>query len=327
MVYKLARKSGFEIEQERLRTVVEGRKLAIDEEGVLQFIQEYPGILTLHHTERKGADTFFYLADCPFVGRMHKRDPRHAAIILKPDAICFHCLSDDCAGNGFARLRDLLHEKTGRWPSMDFYHKKDVGLTDADYLAWGMDPPWAEEHEERLKATPEWQYDSATWLALSSPKFADCPLSTDPAEWGLTADDVFPFWFDEARKKLHDLEGCDDLETFRAECGAVFHSRDPKAMGAFLGKKWLFIISRGKDRPPEPESRVPKRYLSAEEFQKMADGGSPRIVITGRPDRCAGGPSGQMETSGDLSTIGDSAPTPVLPLVAQPDDSAARTVS
>jgi hypothetical protein len=284
MIYRLARKFGFEDVQQRIGKVTENRELVIDEEGVQNLIDEYPAILELHYEEQRGDDLYFFIT-CPFAGRMHKNDPTHTAIILGPDRIGFKCFSSDCADHTIGELRQLLFDKTGRWPSVPFYRRTDdAELTDADNKAWGLDPPSVKEREERLKATPEWQYDNATWLALSSPKFADCPLGTDPAEWGLTADDVYPFWFKEALKKLHDLEGCNDLETFRAECGAIFESRDPEAMGAFLGKKWLFLIGRSNDRPPEPESRFPKHYLSAEEF--LERGGMTarqRSMITGSP--------------------------------------------
>jgi hypothetical protein len=108
--------------------------LAIDEEGVEEFIREYSDFLQLEQTSRRDGVSFFALSYCPFKGGEHRHQGDKSAIILSDTNIGFKCFSDDCVDYNFQSLLQLLHDETGRWPKVRFR----VGMTDEELeVRWG----------------------------------------------------------------------------------------------------------------------------------------------------------------------------------------------
>jgi len=122
-VWRLAREGGLKTDYDVTRTQ-SSSTLAIDEDGVYDLIEEYPDQLHLDHVSQQDEKIFFALASCPFKGAPH-RDQNvgrgHTSIILRPNSIGFSCFGSECADRTFGDLLRLLHEQTGRWPSVEIW--------------------------------------------------------------------------------------------------------------------------------------------------------------------------------------------------------------
>jgi hypothetical protein len=159
-----------------------------------------------------------------------------------------------------------LSEKTGR--ESKAFARREVELTDEDYIRWNMDPPMLMgDAEERQMQLPEWQYDNQTWAAMNSPEFAANSMSTDPAEWGLDLMDIGRTFYENAEQELSSLQG-DAQEAFRQRIAAILDAQDTKGMGEYLGRDWLFSIARRKERP-EPPYPVPSRRERGLTFEEL----------------------------------------------------------
>lgn len=152
-VIQFATDNGFEQNQE----YESSPELLIDDDGVHQLIREFPDQLRLRRTEQRADGTYYILDLCPFVGYRHSRDTgTETAIILSPGRIGFKCFSDTCDKHKFGDLRRLLHEKTGRWPTVNIWSPtltdKELKASWVDYL-W-HDIPAAENLATTASETP-----------------------------------------------------------------------------------------------------------------------------------------------------------------------------
>lgn len=98
--------------------------VAIDEDGVDQLFAEFPDQLQLVRTTHSGDETWYALAICPFKGEAHTGmnvGKGKTCLVLGPDRFGFACFNNVCSGHTISDLKGLLHEQTGRWPSMAFY--------------------------------------------------------------------------------------------------------------------------------------------------------------------------------------------------------------
>jgi hypothetical protein len=105
--------------------------LVIDEDGVRDLIDEYPGILELAGEGYKGEAVYFALEECPFKGAAHHDQEvgmGHTCIILGPDKIGFRCFGSDCSSHTFGDLLKLLHRQTGRWPDTQIWEDDQEAL-------------------------------------------------------------------------------------------------------------------------------------------------------------------------------------------------------
>jgi len=105
------------------------RELLLHEAGVRQLIEEFPEQLTLFGESHDGPITFFALTACPFVGRPHRDQlvgRGKTTLMLRPDSIGFSCFSDECHDRSFSDLLRLLHQQTGRRPSMKIWGEPDL---------------------------------------------------------------------------------------------------------------------------------------------------------------------------------------------------------
>ncbi|MGH9770551.1 MAG: hypothetical protein ACRD4Q_02440 [Candidatus Acidiferrales bacterium] len=113
-------------------------ELAIDGEGILKLIADFPEVLTLDRVTETEDITYFALAECPFAGRAH-RDQNvgygKTTIMLRPDSIGFSCFSDDCSEHTIGNLLRLLRERTGRRPPKIWEDRLDSLLE-----KWGIQP-------------------------------------------------------------------------------------------------------------------------------------------------------------------------------------------
>jgi len=136
-VYHLALEGGYRSPYDYHRsTRSHDGTLLIDEEGVLCLIDEFPDQLLLDGVSQKDDATYFALESCPFKGAPHRGQEvgfGKTTIILRPNSIGFNCFSDDCADHTFTDLLRLLHEQTGRWPSMPIW-EDDMAALEA---RWG----------------------------------------------------------------------------------------------------------------------------------------------------------------------------------------------
>jgi hypothetical protein len=84
---------------------------------------------TLFRVSQDGPNTFFALTACPFAGRPHRDQlvgRGKTTLMLRPDSIGFSCFSDECHDHSFSDLLRLLHEQTGRHPSMKIWGEPDL---------------------------------------------------------------------------------------------------------------------------------------------------------------------------------------------------------
>ncbi len=105
------------------------RELLIDEAGTRKLIAEFPEQLPLFRVSHDGPNTFFALTACPFAGRPHRDQllgHGKTTLMLRPDSIGFSCSSDECHNHSFSDLLRLLHEQTGRRPSMKIWGEPDL---------------------------------------------------------------------------------------------------------------------------------------------------------------------------------------------------------
>ena len=77
-------------------------------------------------SEQKGDSTYYYLAECPFVGRAHSGDPRKTALVVGNN-LGFKCFSDECEDNHIIDFLRVMSEEHGRFPG-DIW--PDVDITD-----------------------------------------------------------------------------------------------------------------------------------------------------------------------------------------------------
>jgi hypothetical protein len=255
-IYCLAANTGYEFPCDRAeRYGGDKPELLIDETGVRQLIQEFPEMLHLGYDVRRDDGVYFFLSECPFKGGAHRDQMGKTAIILRDDHVGFKCFSADCQDHTFGGLLKLLHKTTGRRPSMPIWNTSRE-IEDWRYIVFGMEPPgttdlydeYLAEQEKRLKATPEWQYDNDTYNAVKSDSFLECPLSTDPAEWGLDEGLVFHHFVQNALEELDGLEG-EGKAARNRELQTIKNIGRYPAMGEYLGKELLFALSRLQDRP------------------------------------------------------------------------------
>jgi hypothetical protein len=245
-VYQLACDGGYDqIQAAKSNSAPTG--IVTDESSILALIAEYPELLEMYGSPYKSGDlTIFALRECPFAGRAHRGAPGKSSIVLRPDgAAGYSCFSDECSGHTFGKLLGLLRERTGR--DSEVFAPTAIQVTEDDYIRWDLDPPSAPEREEALKISPEWAYNQATWDAMTSDSFKDCPLSTDPEEWELSPNDVIQCFRSQVDLELSALEWA-DRENMRQGYDAILDNNDLKAMGDYLGKEWLFTLRRDGDR-------------------------------------------------------------------------------
>lgn len=270
-ISRLATANGYESEYDRAAKFGGDKpELLINENGVHQLIKEFPELLQLGYESRRDDGMYFFLSECPFKGGAHRDQMGKTAIILRPDHIGFSCFSDDCHEHTFGALIKLLTKTTGRRPSMPIWNTT-TWIEDWRYEAFGIDPPWVLElneeyragQEQILKESPEWQYDNATHSFLQSEDFRDCPLSTDPEEWGVSHRLVFDHFVQNALEELRSLEG--ESKAARYEELQTICITDDATMGAYLGKERLFVIARDQNRPSDG-STVKDTVVTEEQF-------------------------------------------------------------
>ena len=137
------RKLAYEGLQSRPKDPTGTFTVVIDKDGVDQLFDEYPEQLSLVKETHIGDQIWFGLEECPFKGAPHQgqRVGRgKSALVLSPDYFGFKCFSSDCQDHGIGDLKRLLHDQTGRWPSMAFYEDDfdwnaafaKLGVEDAD---------------------------------------------------------------------------------------------------------------------------------------------------------------------------------------------------
>jgi hypothetical protein len=317
MVHRLAASGGFTLAADRPASDRPG--IVTDDITIRAFIDEYPGQLHLASEPQDRGDMMVYpLLECPFVARAHRGAVGKSSIVLRSDGKPgYSCFSDDCSDHTFRKLLSLLRDKTGRWSKA--FPRREVELTDANYMAMGMDPLCLlADREESLKQASEFQYDQQTWVALNSPELGELSLGTDPAEWGLTFADLREPFYDFAINELRGAEDAEECKRLESEFCSIIDRCDIKTMGESLGKDNLFLISRdlqradhvGGDAMPGKEYKVRRlagnRILSVLELKKNCGSvnkksGMPRVLThrgharrppNGRLTRPTGRPSG-----------------------------------
>lgn len=133
--------------------------LVIDDTGVHALIAEFPQVLHLRNTTTDGDTIYFLLAECPFAGRAHRSSDagrRKTAILLSPSRIGFKCFSDECGYHTFGDLLNLLHARTGRWPSMRIWAEPDPSVLAA---VWGG----VDDLSNEVIESPEEEYFRLAW--------------------------------------------------------------------------------------------------------------------------------------------------------------------
>lgn len=281
MILTLAREHGYVPRDEQQRTP--RPELVIDEDGVLKLIAEYPTELDLAGTERRDGRTYFYLHHCPLAGRTHRDQGRKTAIILG-ETLGFSCFSDECCEASIGTLLRTLERRTGHRAETPIWHSDSwtwlnllrFGLVeeaaevaaeadDYDEDEWAMYAP-DEEDEKTMtmettttapevvrELTPAERYDRET-EALAATHWADEGLTLTPADWGLTAKDVWAAWYTLACDRLQAQPELSD------RCKAIHAAMDVPAMAAMLGVDGLFRAARAKERaatyPGEEADRI-----------------------------------------------------------------------
>jgi hypothetical protein len=166
-IYRLAISTGFSsdtpTDRKRPNSNEEIPELLATEEDVIKIIEEYPTILSLRQMDRRADGVYFYLDECPFAGHKHQGGPEKSALILREKTLGFRCFSDDCEGNNWQKLKALLYNRTGRWPSVQVYARTEACTRDENELTEESILALEAVAEERLKETPEWQRDAAEW--------------------------------------------------------------------------------------------------------------------------------------------------------------------
>jgi hypothetical protein len=282
MVYALARSAGYEQEHKHKGSVRQEDRpeLVIDDAGVRALIAEYPKILQYSHTIERGGLMMYVLAECPFAGRRHSGDPNKTAVTLSDTALGFRCLSDDCTGKGWRELKELLHDRTGRWPRTRIY---DQSVTAEELFEWEV-ADYYQRMEHTITFRDDWRYDNATWQAIRSGAVAALDLSTDPTEWDLTFADLRDPFYGWAINELHWTQDPAEHDRLQSEYCGIIDRRDIQMIGAMMGKDNLFLIVRDRERPkdltPERE-RLPtpaawkkkrdERVLSALELKQFVE--------------------------------------------------------
>ena len=161
-IFRLGLEGGYRSEYDEPRRNV-GGTLAINEDGVLRLISEFPQHLLLDRVSRSDGVTYFALKCCPFKGAPHRgQDVGHgkSTILLGPEAIGFKCFSDDCV-KSFADLLRLLQVQTGRWPSVEIW------ADDLEALAarWPNGIDWCDPMDPQQEYL-ERCYDEGDWDSL-----------------------------------------------------------------------------------------------------------------------------------------------------------------
>ncbi len=246
--------------------------LVIDEDGVMELIDEFDEILHLGRVSDTGDATYFELLECPFAGRAHSGAGvgyGKTTIRLTPDSIGFCCFSDECSEQTFGSLKRLLHEKTGRWPSMEIWKK----LTFKEQVErWGgvvdVSAPTEEEMiagyerkiEQSQQSLPEWQFDSATLATMYSEEFrfdAAPPWPLGP--WGLTEEEVRNLYYFEMMDQMAIAEKAEDYVT-RTQLSMMLSTgkRSVQEAVEWLGAERMWLAVRDKER----RSLFPELYPS-----------------------------------------------------------------
>ena len=277
MIFQLACEWGYGEQQQR-----QAKDLLIDEDGVLKLIAEFPEQLQLRGIVERDGAKYFCLESCPFAGRTHNGDKRKTALVLG-DGFGFSCWSDDCANYKIGDLLQLLREQTGRSPSMRIWGGAELtekleqrfgGIQWADEIVPAA-PPIASnaklseskstldarliDHEARQRELAEWQYDNDTHVLAATVEI-NCPLSTDPAEWGLDWEEAVHDWVEAMRARIKNEDGHTRRQLIRG-CTLIYESRDLESVGRDLGRAHLFQLARQKNRPVDKH-----RFVTAKEL-------------------------------------------------------------
>lgn len=272
------------------------RDLLIDEVGVEELIEEYQEILHLGRVSQSGDTTYFELLECPFKGAEHQGQNvgfGKTTICLTPDNIGFKCFSDDCADYTFGDLLRLLREETGRsskvkiWDEPTFAEQVskwggviDVTrhMTEEEFVR--LYTQTLHKYEEKLTSTEEWQYDASTWFTLNSQEFKANAAPPDPERWGLTIEQVEPYFLNWAAIKEWELPDTEETREWSRQMLDLVKKHDLKGMGEVMGSEELFLLRRDLDHPDGPRrvrmalTRQPARRISSLGFfAKLRDAG------------------------------------------------------
>lgn len=96
--------------------------------------------------------------------------------------------------------------------------------------------------------------------------WGECPLSLDPADWGLDYDDLEYTWWRLIRKDAERVDDAAEHEALRLRSLHTLYDRDTVAMGWRLGYKWLATISLHKESRPVEDKNKP---LTVAEFKGL----------------------------------------------------------
>jgi hypothetical protein len=130
------------------------------------------------------------------------------------------------------------------------------------------DGQWLRRQEERRQA-PRIRYDQESYDLIK----AGHAIHLDPAEYGLTVEDVRLEFHCHALRTRDSLEG-EEHEWHRAMYADIFVRRDLQGMGAHLGREMLFLLHRDKERPAWIDATEPQRkekVISAVELRKRLE--------------------------------------------------------
>jgi hypothetical protein len=287
-VYKLARALGFTEDAERQQASAGGIEGNVS--MVMDLIAEYPEHLHyLGTVKNDGEKTKVVLSACPFVDRRHEGG-NSAFLVYDSGAVRYKCFAEGCPGEGFGSLLRLLSNRTGR-ASQAF--RLDGSLTERDlaYLElWGFDEP----ETCIIAATPETPAPTVetsstetetTTMSITEPTaeaellgllpilraqdprsvpeiiksidWTKLNVTTDPAKWGLTLDDIRETYRRRVLKDMDQAASSADREEIRLRWARATEARDTREMGRHLGKYWLATIAANKQtRPSIPSDAV-----------------------------------------------------------------------
>jgi hypothetical protein len=146
---------------------------------------------------------------------------------------------------------------------------------------------WADQHPRSVPpAVKEWV------SAQSANNWEGTNVSTDPAWWGLTFDDVSLTWWRLTDRYIGTLEDPEDADRARQRAAVIWKTRDIQAMGNAIGIAWLMSISLNKQTRPE----LPDEFEDEDWDQRVSmDPTFPPHVIEDRP-ACLSPELAEMET-------------------------------
>lgn len=123
--------------------------------------------------------------------------------------------------------------------------------------AWMFEPRppyiqlWSAQHPRTVpQAVKEWV------AAQLGNNWEGTEVSTDPAWWGLTIDDVSLTWWRLNERYIGTLDDSEDADRARQRAAAIWGTRDIQAMGNAIGIAWLMSISLNKQTRPELPDEV-----------------------------------------------------------------------